>query len=157
MDKLEWSALEYEEKHRGPDWFWALGVIVLTSSLAAVIFGNYFFAILIVLSGVLLGYFAIKKPDLVHYELNGQGLKIRSRLYLYEDINSFWVQIDPTGETNLKPTFFIKTERVFMPNISIPIDDAMAPEIRSIMISNNVPEVEMREHPSEKIIESLGF
>lgn len=157
MEKLEWSALEYEEKERSADWFWALGIIVVTSSVASIIFGNYFFAVLLFLSGLLLGFFAVKKPEIVSYELNNQGLKIRTRLYPYENIKSFWVQIDKTEEKNLKPTLFIKSERVFMPVISIPIEYIMAGDIHSIMLSKNVVEEEMKEHPSLKIMESLGF
>src|SRR3990167_6387097 len=93
MEKLEWSALEYEDKERSPDWFWALGIIIVTSSLASIIYSNYFFAALLVLSGILLGFFAKKKPDTVLYELNEKGLKIRTRFYPYENIKSFWVQI----------------------------------------------------------------
>ena len=157
MEKLQWSALEYEEKNRSNDWFWALGIIIVTSSLAAIIFGNYFFAALLFLSGVLLGFFAIKKPDIVSYELNNQGLKIRTRLYPYENIKSFWVQIDTTGETKLNPILFIKSERLFMPILSIPIEDIMAPDIHSIMISKNIIEEEMKDHPSIKIMELLDF
>ena len=157
MEKLQWSALEYEEKNRSNDWFWALGIIIVTSSLAAIIFGNYFFAALLFLSGVLLGFFAIKKPDIVSYELNNQGLKIRTRLYPYENIKSFWVQIDTTGETKLNPMLFIKSERLFMPILSIPIEDIMAPDIHSIMISKNIIEEEMKDHPSIKIMELLDF
>lgn len=157
MEKLEWSALEYEEKERSKDWFWALGVIVVTSSIASIIFGNYFFAALLFISGLLLGYFAIKKPDMISYELNQKGLKIRTQLYPYENIKSFWVQIDVTGETKLKPILFIKSERAFMPILSIPIDDNMAEDIHSIMLSKNIAEEEMKEHPSHQIMESLGF
>ena len=164
MEKLEWSALEYEEKERSADWFWALGIIVLTASLTSVIYSNYFFAVLLILSGILLGFFAKKKPDMVSYELNEKGLKVRTRLYPYENIKSFWVQIDLTGETNLpdgkagtKPTLFIKSERLFMPIISIPIENTLAEEIHSIMTSKNVTEEEMKEHVSEKIMEVLGF
>ena len=96
MDKLEWSALEYEERERSADWFWALGIIVVCGVAAAAIFGNYFFAALLLLSGVLLGFFAVKKPDTVSYELNAKGLKIRNQIYSYENIKSFWVQIDLT-------------------------------------------------------------
>jgi len=156
-EKLSWSALEYEEKERSKDWFWALGIIVATSSIASIIFGNYFFAALLVLSGILLGFFAIKKPDTVTYELNPRGLQIRSRLYSYENIKSFWVQIDPTGETNLKPLLFIHSERAFMPILSIPIDETIARDIHSILLAENIAEVEMKEHPSEKIMEVLGF
>ena len=104
-----------------------------------------------------MGFFAIKKPDLISYELNERGLKIGTRLYPYENIKSFWVQTDATGELKLQPTLFIKSERAFMPIISIPIENVMAPEIRSIMFSKNVAEEEMKEHLSHKIMESLGF
>lgn len=167
MEKLSWSALEYEEKERSADWFWALGVIVVTSSIASLIFGNYFFAALLIIAGALLGFFAVKKPDTVLYELNRKGLRIRNHLYPYENIKSFWVQTHQNehGESHeenpankkLKPIFFVKTERVFMPVISIPIEENFAGEIYSIMIANNVPEEKMREHPSERIIESLGL
>ena len=158
MERIEWSALEYEEKERSSDWFWALGVIVFTGSLTALIYGNYFFAALIILSGTLLGFFATKKPDLVFYELNDRGLKIRTRLYPYENIQSFWIQIEhPEHRVGLKPILFVRSERVFMPVISIPIEEPLAQNIHSIFISKDIPEEEMREHPSEKIMESLGF
>ena len=156
-DKLSWSALEYEEKERGQDWFWALGIIVATSSIASIIFENYFFAALLVLSGLLLGFFATKKPGTVAYELNNKGLKIGNRLYPYENIKSFWVQLDTSGETNLKPLLFIHSERAFMPIISIPIDEIIAVKIHSILLERNIAEVEMKEHLSEKIMEILGF
>ena len=157
MDKLEWSALEYEERDRSPDWFWALGIIVVTSSIAAIIFGNYFFAALLVLSGVLLGFLAIKKPETILYEINNKGVKIKSHLYLYENIKSFWVQIDTASDSKLKPTLFIKTERVFIPVISIPIDYNMADDIHTVLTGKGVIEEEMTEHASSKIMESLGF
>jgi len=162
-EKLIWSALEYEEKNRSPDWFWALGIIVTTSSIAAIIFENYFFAALLVLSGILLGFFAIKKPDTVIYEINTKGLKIRNRLYPYENIKSFWIQLGIYPDTHLpavaglKSILFIHSERAFMPILSMPIDERIAEDIYSIMLSKNIAEVEMREHASEKIMEILGF
>jgi len=150
--KLEWTALEYEEKERGNDWFWALGVIILASSVASFIYKNYFFSLFLIVSGVLLFIFATKKPDLVFYELNEKGLKMRNRIFPYENIKSFWVQKD-----EMKPTLFIRSERLFIPILSVPIEENFAEEIKTIMLSNNVPEEEMKEHLSEKIMDSLGF
>ena len=157
MEKLEWTALEYEEKYRDPDWFWALGIIVVTSSLAAIIYSNYFFFALIIIAGFLLGFFAKKKPDLVNYELNSKGLKIHSRLYPYENIKSYWIQLSHPEDSAIKDLFFIKSERFYMPVISVPIIPSIAEEIQDIMLSKNIPEEEMKEHPSDKIMESLGF
>lgn len=149
--KIRWSAFEYEEKKRSADWFWALGVVVMASSAASLIYGNYFFAMLLVLGGVLLGFFAIKKPGMISYELGEKGLKVKDRIFLYENIKSFWVQ---PGE---KPTLFIKSERIFMPILSIPIEQSLAGRIRDFMLAGDVPEEEMKEQPAEKIMESLGF
>ena len=156
MEKLSWSALEYEEKERSADWFWALGVIVITSSIASIIYGNYFFAVLLILSGGLLGFFAVKKPDIIPYELNEKGLKIGTRFYLYENIKSFWVQT-LNEELRHKPILFIKSERAFIPILSVPIENDSGSKIRSVMLAKNITEEEMKEHASEKIMEYLGF
>jgi len=159
MDKLTWSALEYEDKERSRDWFWALGIIVVSSSVAAIIYGNYFFAALLLISGVLLGFFAVKKPEMVNYELNSRGLKIRTELYPYERIRAFWVQPGGTNDKGheMKPMLFIRSERVFIPEIEIPIEDRMAQDIHSIFSSYDIPEIEMKEHLSMKVMEILGF
>lgn len=150
-EKLSWSAPEYEETERSPDWFWALAVIMITASLASIIYGNYFFAILIILSGSLLWFYSKKAPEMINYELTAKGFQVKSHLYPYENIKSFFVQIDAT------PTLFLKTERFYMPILSIPIEYDLTDDIYSIFISKNIPEEEMKEHPSEKIIRNLGL
>jgi hypothetical protein len=154
---LTWSALEYEDKERSRDWFWALGVIVVTGSIASIIFENYFFAALLVLGGLLLGFFAIKKPEVITYELGPEGLSVKTRLYPYENIKAFWVQADFSPGSLVQPILFIHSERTFMPVISIPIHLDSAETIHELMSSHDIPEVEMKEHTSEKIMEALGF
>jgi hypothetical protein len=155
--KIIWSALEYEEKDRSQDWFWALGIIIITGALASTIFGNYFFAALLILGGLLLGFYAMKKPEVITYELNIKGLKIGSRLYPHDSIKAFWIQADFTPGSNVKPLFFIHSERAFMPILTIPINLMIAEDIHSFMSEQEVAEVEMKEHPSEKIMDALGF
>jgi hypothetical protein len=155
--KIIWSALEYEEKERSPDWFWALGIIVVTGALASIIFGNYFFAILLVLAGALLGFYALRDPEMVTYELNIKGLKIGSRLYPFESIQAFWIQADFTPGSPVKPLFFVHSERAVMPVLTIPISLEIAEDIHSFMSGQEVAEVEMQEHPSHKIMDVLGF
>lgn len=150
-EKISWTALEYEEKIRTEDWFWALGIIIVASSVAAIIFNNYFFAALIIISGLLLGFLAIKKPELIPHEIGPKGLKIKNRIYLYENIKAFWVSEEPT------PILFIKSERLFLPVISMPTEEQLVTKIRNAFISKGIPQEEMKLHLSEKMIESLGF
>ena len=150
--KLEWTFVEYEEKERGNDWFWALGIIVVASTTTSIIYKNYFFGLFLIIGGVLLAMFAVKKPDLVFYELNDKGLKIKNRLYPYENIKAFFVK-----ENADNATLFIKSERLFMPIFSMPVKLELAENVRSFMLKGEVPEEEIKEHVSEKIMDYLGF
>ncbi|MES2023504.1 MAG: DUF5673 domain-containing protein [Patescibacteria group bacterium] len=150
-ETIKWQELEYEDKKRSTDWFWALGVIVIASSAAAIIYENYFFAILLVLGGLMLGYFAIKKPDMIFYELGEKGLKINTDFYPYEKIKSFYIS------TETKPTLFLKSGRMFMPVMTITLEYTQIEKIKNLMLSKNIPEEEMKGHISEKIMDSLGF
>lgn len=157
FEKLNWSALEYEEKERSVDWFWALGVIVVAGSIASILFANYFFAMLLIIGGILLGFFAIKKPEMVPYELNAKGFKIKERIYPYDTLKSFWVQVKVPNTEIIKPTLFLKSSRILLPILSIPIEESSAQKIKEIMLAQNIVEEEMHEHPSDKIMENLGF
>jgi hypothetical protein len=149
--KLEWTIPEYEERERTRDWFWALGVVVATASVAAIIFKNYFFAALIIISGAVLSLFALRKPEMVHYVLDNDGLKVRSNLYKFETIKAFWV------EKQSAPTLFIRSSRAFLPLISINIPADLADPIRNVFLSQEVPEEEMHEHVAERILEIFGL
>jgi len=157
FEKLNWSELEYEEKERSVDWFWALGIIIVAGSIASILFGNYFFAMLLIIGGILLGFFAIKKPEIIPYELNEKGFKIKDRLYPYDNLKAFYVQIKIPNTEILKPTLFLKTSRALLPILSIPIQENSATKIKEIMLAKNIIEEEMHEHPSDKIMENLGF
>lgn len=150
-NKIKWTLPEFDTKDRSPDWFWALGIIVVAGSVASIIYENYFFAVILILGGILMGYFAKKDPDMVTYELNEKGLIIRHRLHPYEKIKAFWVRAEG------KPMLFIKSERIFMPIIVMETEALLAPQIRAIFLAHNIPEEEMKEHPSELIMEYLGF
>ena len=151
MDKLSWTLVEYEEKEKNTDWFWALGLIVIAGSVTAFIFKNYFFSALLVIGGILIGYFAKKKPDMVDYELNMKGFQIKNRIFLYKEIEAFHINREKG------PTMLLKTNRFMFPVLSIPIEQTHIYEIRNILINQNIKEEEIKETMPEKIMEYLDF
>ena len=158
--KISWSALEYEEKERSKDWFWALGIIVVTSAIAAIIFEDYFFAVLIVIIGALFSFLAVRKPRAISYEVNAKGVQAGTHLYPYGNIHSFWVRSatlrDHEENDVLRPMLFIRIQRLFVPIFSIPIDDSIAENIDAQLKEAGIVEARMQEHPSEHIMEMLG-
>ncbi|PCI21386.1 hypothetical protein COB64_00715 [Candidatus Wolfebacteria bacterium] len=148
---ISWSAHEYEHREKRPDWFWALGVIAVSGTVASIIFGNFLFAIFIVLGTILLGYYSIKKPDLLEFQINEKGIQIEDMLYPYTTIKSFWIDSDET-----KHNLLIHVDRLFMPIVTLPLADIPENELHEVL-SIVIPEKELREPLPHKIMQYLGF
>ena len=88
---------------------------------------------------------------MISYELNDKGLKIRRDIFPYENIRAFYV------EDETKSLLFVRVGRMFMPVFSMPIPRSDASAIKAMMLAHNVMEEKMKEHMSEKVMESLGF
>ncbi len=150
-ENINWTLPEYEHREKTNDWYWALGVVVVCGSIASVMYENYLFAALLVIGGIMMGYFASQTPEMIDYEVNNKGFKLKDHTYPYKKIKSFFVG----GEKNLY--LFIKIDRIFLPVIYVPIEKHLAEMIREKFLSQNVVEEEMKEHPSEKMMEMIGF
>jgi len=71
---LSWQAPEFEYHTKTPDWYWAIGLIVLSASIASFIRGNFFFGAFILIAGILLFIYGIKKPRIVMFEITDDGV-----------------------------------------------------------------------------------
>jgi len=151
MERLEWSALEYEEKERSTDWFWALGIIAFSAAAAAVIFNNVIFAIFIILSAFTLSMYAARKPSLINIELNGKGIIVDKYLYPYQNIEKFWVDERPSGNV-----IIIKSLKKTLPYTTVSAGQIDLEEIREYL-SRHIEEEEMAEPLVQTITEYLGF
>lgn len=149
-NKIKWEALEYKEEEKGVDWFWALAITIIAGSIIAIIFKNYFFAGILVLGGIMLGKTVNLKPEMIEYELNEKGVKIKNSLYLYETISEFSILED-------RPILAIRSERMLFPIISISFPKEETENVRNILLENKVMEGKFTEHTADKIVRFLGI
>ena len=150
---IRWSADEHQHIPHGSDWYWALGVIAVATSLTAIIFGDVLFAIVIVVAAVTLGLVARTPPRHMTFELSERGVKVGETLHRYKEIISFWVTHDETGEP---PLLLIDTTKFMSPNLIIPLEGVSENSVRAYL-TERVPEVEMHESVAHKILEFFGF
>ena len=148
---ITWTAPEYEHRERRPDWFWALGVIAVSASIAAIIFKNYLFAIFIILGTALLIFFSVRKPNIMEIEINEEGIQVEDTFYPHETIGSFW--IDQSRENH---KLLILSDRFFMPVITIPLENVSEEDIIDLL-DNYLPLEELHEPFAHKFMEYLGF
>lgn len=151
---LRWEGYEHQHIERGADWFWALGIISITTALIVLLFGNFLFSVLILIAGATIGLLASKQPPIATFEITGRGLVIDDRLYPYDIMEAFWIEY----ETPAGPTLLLDTRRVFAPHLVIPIAETIDTDaVREHFIQNGVPETELQEPLSHRLLEFLGF
>jgi len=150
--RITWKIEEYAHRDKGPDWFWALGVIAIAGASIAVIYHNTLFAIFIAIAALILGVYAARKPEIIDIAISDSGIKIRTYFYPYEKIKSFGIDEYPAGNH-----LIIETTRVVAPVISISLPLTIDADGLAALLRTKIPEKEHAEHLSHKIMEHLGF
>lgn len=151
-ETLVWIEPEYKERDRSNDWFWALGVIAVSSAVLAIIYDNYLFAVFIVIAAIVLGFFAVRKPGMIEYRIDAKGLSIGREFYPYEKLVSFTVLEKPGGENLL----LILSKRPVVPLFSIPLG-IESPETVRKLLASHIKEEKHTEPTAHKIMDYLGF
>lgn len=149
---IRWRAYEHEHVERDRNWFWALGVFAACTSLISIIFGNFFFGVLILVAAGTLAALAKSPPPLVDFELSDRGIKVGGTMHRYEEIISFWVEdhdADP-------PILLVDTIKWLSPNLVIPIEGADASKVRAYL-AERCEEVPMKEPVWHKVLEFFGL
>ncbi len=149
---LQWSAYEHEHIERASDWFWALGVIAICSAITSILFGNFLFALLIVVAAGVVALMAMTPPELHTFEISERGIRVGDVMHRYDEILSFWVEED--GDAG--PTLLVDTTKFMSPNLVIPLDDMDPGAVRAFLVER-VTETPMKEPLAHKILEFFGF
>ncbi len=150
--KIEWDAHEYEHKERSSDWFWAVGIVSVSLTIAAIILGNIILGILILISTFTLSLFANRPPNTLRVVVDEKGITRGRIRYPYATLESFWIDTEHPHKK-----IILRSEKMFMPLIIVPLGDEADIEQLHENISQFLPE-EFHSLPFvERILEYLGF
>ncbi len=153
---FSWEVDEYIERVRSNDWFWTVGLIVLTGIIISIIMKNFVFAIFLLVATGTLSVFIFRKPARLLVTIDNRGVQVEHTFYPYKEIKQFWVEPEEGGQNGIRQVFFL-TSKTVVPEISIEItDDVDADALRSYLL-RKIPEGEIKESLAHQVMESLGF
>ena len=148
---ISWEAPEHHHVEKGNDWFFALAIIIVAMVVAAILFDNVLFALLIGLAGGALAVSAAKRPSIVPYSVSVRGVKIEDRLHPFSTLDSYYIDEDnPHG-----PQLLIKSNKKLMPLLVMSIPKENIDDIETI-IKEKLQEEELNESLLIKVLELLG-
>ena len=124
-----------------------VGIVV---AAGAVYFDDVLFALVALVGVGVMILYALKTPDIVKYTISKKGVQIGSRLYPFDNIDSFYIhELD-------EPVIVLHTNRSFMPILTIPIIGIESAHVHDIL-SYYVPEEHTAIPTSEHISKAIGF
>lgn len=149
---LRWSAYEHDNIERGNDWYWALGIVALSVAVTSILFGDFLFALLIVVAGGTLAMMARTPAQLAHFELSDRGIRINGKLHRFDEVLSFWVEDEHDG----RPLLLVDTTKILSPNMIIPIE-TIDPALIRAFLKEHAEEKHMKEPMAHKVLEFFGL
>ncbi len=150
---LSWRGHEYLHVEKSPDWYWALGLIAIAGAIAALIFNNVLFAVLILFGAFALALFASREPKEVRFALTQRGVRIDDTLHPYQSLASF--AIDEITPQHV-PKLILEAKSYLTPTLIIPLEHVDADHVHDYLL-DYLPEEQHLEPLSHRIMEWLGF
>ncbi len=151
INKIEWTALEYNHKEHPTDWYWAVGLITLAVGIAAVWMKNYLFAVFVIISGATLALFSLRHPPKIIFSIETEGLFMGKYKYLWGKIKGFDIK-KRDGQYKL----LIEIDKYFLPVYTIPIPNEIVEETKTTLLKI-VPRINLKESESMLFVEKLGL
>ena len=151
ISPISWQAPEYAHKKKSVDFLWAVGLIALVISAVAIWFGNYVFAVFILISGATLIMFTIREPNDMDFSIDDKGLKIGKDIYPWKTLKGFnMIDGAPYGK------LLVETSKYFLPVYTIPVPADIFEDVKE-SFKKLVNEKEIEESRSMAFVDKIGF
>jgi hypothetical protein len=121
-------------------------------AITSLLFGDFFFAILILVAACTIALASRTPPSLAEFELSETGIRINDTMHRFDEVLAFWVHDDP----HARPMLLIDTTKFLSPNLIIPIEH-IDPALVRAFLKERVEEKFMREPIGHKVLAFLGL
>ena len=143
---ITWEAEEFKKTQKTGTWYLAWGFLSLAIIVFAITQKSPLMALLFVLISVIAYLFSQKQPRKIKFIISEKGIKINNKLYFYDNLKSFWIFYDPPRKKELS----LKSKKVFMPYIALPIANQNPIKIREYLLEF-IPEKEHQESLADNL------
>ena len=134
IEPIEWEAESFETHRRGWSWYLIMVAALLLVLVFAIYTHRWLLSGVVVMVGVALYLSGRMSPEKVNCRIDNQGLAIGGKLFLYDQMKSFWIS-QAAGVAKLN---VISVQR-FMPVTSLMLPAGIEEKIRKVL-GSKLPE-----------------
>lgn len=152
FDDISWSASEFVAHDKSILWYLSLSAITLVVTvLIYILTRDKISALVIVVAGGTLAFYAGRKPRLLNYKIDNSGLTIQDKLFSFNTFKSFAIV-----EDSAIPNIVLMPLKRFMPALSIYLDPATREEVTKVL-SERLPQDLHHQAIVERFMQRVRF
>ncbi len=149
---IAWEAYAHPYIPKKSDWFWIVGILIVSLSAASILLGNALLGVMILTGGTVMVILAGREPKIISYAVTQRGLRIDDKLYPYTNLEAYFID-----DENLQgPQLLVRSEKLFVPLLTLPLPEEYIEDIEDI-IAARLPESHLEEPFAHKLLEFFGF
>lgn len=149
---LNWNGPEYVMKKKTTDWYFAIGIIILALVITSLIFKNVMLASILLLGGIIVVFFAKRKPLNINFQIDQTGITVDTNKYEFQNLKSFWIKEDNQDFHKL----LIKNNSLVNSIIIIPLPKEYLDKTKEIL-NEAITEEPIVESALDSFLDRLGF
>jgi len=124
-----WTFPSHVRPDRTPGWYLLAGLIVLGLIIYAVLTRNFLFAVIILVTSVIVVFNAYDVPRTVNFAIMSRGVKIDNLFYEWSLFSDFWIVYKPPRVK----TLYFRFKSNIRPDIPVPLADENPLPIRQTL------------------------
>lgn len=140
-DNLEWRIEEPNFTPKTAEWFWALGIFAFALIVFSILLKNYLLIVIVALAAFIIYGSKNKKPELINFRLDNEGLYIEHKFHPYDSFESFWIF---PASVNKERELALRYKRHLAPLLIVSFHDNDESKIKRIL-DKYLPENEEQE------------
>ncbi len=141
---FKWQVPEYDKHARPKIWYIIASALAMVLLLFSIISGNFLFAIIIIISALVIILHDGKEPEKVDFIIYSEGIRIGKRFYDYDEIKNFSVIFKSSRD--IKNLYF-EFKGMVKPRLSIPLENMNPLQIRETLLKYIKEDLERTDRP----------
>lgn len=140
---ISWQFPEYEQKNR-PKWWWLLAIVVWLGLViwAAVAQQSFLYLLILLFAAIIFITLERREPQLLECRITNEGIEVDDHLYLFDDLESFFIIYQPPYIKNL---YLIR--KSWRPILAIPLHNQNPAEVKQILALRLKEDLDRIEEP----------
>ena len=146
---FSWETPEYEKHERTKLWYIEAIIIALLLLLFAFLTGNFLFAVIIIITSLIIILHDSRDPDMVEIRLTDEGIVVGRKFYDYDEFKDFSIVYKPKQGVK---KLYLEFKNVVRPRISINLENMNPLPIRETLLKYLSEDLEQTDqHLSESL------